>query len=153
MVWFSNEVITSEMLFDNYIRRLSSTPLLASNSLDELLSRVSIQSDEARNELPPQTEDRFGRDVDLQRQCAQFLSTHMSPDGLIPAALDYSMKNVGHVMDAAKERLLMAFFSMTDFSVKQLVEYDRSHSDFPLTVTNFWIVYSMLYHSMENFPL
>jgi hypothetical protein len=59
---------------------------------------------------------------------------HMSPDGLIPAALGYSLKNVEHVMDVSKERLLMAFFSMTNFAVKQMIEYDRAHSDFPATV-------------------
>lgn len=106
------------MLFEHFLNKLSCVSLNA-ESFPEILSNV--------NEKP-------SRSLEIQRLCSQFLSVHMTADGLIPAALEFALKNVEHVMEPSKQRFISTFFSMTNFSVKQILEYSASHSDFPLSV-------------------
>ncbi|KAI1728166.1 dynein heavy chain and region d6 of dynein motor domain-containing protein [Ditylenchus destructor] len=117
MVWYSEDVVTTEMLFEHFLNKLSCVSLNA-ESFPEILSNV--------NEKP-------SRSLEIQRLCSQFLSVHMTADGLIPAALEFALKNVEHVMEPSKQRFISTFFSMTNFSVKQILEYSASHSDFPLS--------------------
>lgn len=107
MVWFSEDVVTSDMLFDRYLRQLQNQPLIAENQ---------------------------HRSLELQKMCAEILSVNMAADGLIPASLTFAMEQLDHIMEPSKQRLLMAFFSMLNYSVKQLIQYDIDHTDFALNV-------------------
>lgn len=119
MVWFSEEVVDMEILFENYLSRLNTQPL---NTETTSYNSISVSN------------HNHSRFLEIQQACAQFLNTHMVPDGLVSTTLDYAMKNVEHIMEPTKQRLLLAFFSMMNFSVKQLLEYDSKHQDFPLSV-------------------
>lgn len=119
MVWFSEEVVTMEMLFDNYLSRLNTQPLSMEN---ETYSSISV------------SENNRLRFLEIQQACTQFLSIHMAADGLVSTTLEYAMKHVDHIMEPTRQRLLLSFFSMMNFSVKQLLDYDSKHQDFPLSV-------------------
>ena len=108
MVWFSEDVVTSDMLFERYHLQLRNIPLLTDN----------------QNSLK------------LQYICDDLLSDHMKGGGLVPLALNFAIEQLEHIMDPSKQRLLMAFFSMMNFSIKQLLQYDAEHPDFPPNVTN-----------------
>lgn len=124
MVWFSEDVVTTEMLFENYLARLNSYPLTLENSQYNPIAT---------------TDEKPSRVLEIQQSCSQYLFMHMAADGLVPTALEYAMKNVDHIMEPTKQRLLLAFFSMMNFSVKQLLEYDSNHRDFPLTVKLYFL--------------
>uniref|UniRef100_A0A915D7E3 AAA+ ATPase domain-containing protein n=1 Tax=Ditylenchus dipsaci TaxID=166011 RepID=A0A915D7E3_9BILA len=137
MVWFSEDVVTTEMLFDNYLVKLASCPL----------------SLEFSNGISGSSGDHQSRLMDIQRQSSQFLSSHMAADGLVLAALEFALKNVDHIMEPSRQRLLMAFFSMLNFSVKQMIDYDSKHPDFPLSgdqIENF-VTRSMLVNLVWSF--
>lgn len=107
MVWFSEDVVTSDMLFERYHLQLRNIPLFIENPSNSLK---------------------------LQEICADLLSDHMKGGGLIPLALNFTIEQLDHIMYPSKQRLLMSFFSMMNFSIKQLLQYDADHPDFPPTV-------------------
>lgn len=109
MVWFSEDVVNSDMLFDRYIRQLQNEPLIPENRT---------------------------RSLELQKICAEILSVNMAADGLVPSSLNYAIEQLDHIMDPSRQRLLMAFFSMLNYSVKQLVQYDIDYLDLTLNVNN-----------------
>lgn len=123
MVWFSEDVVTTDMLFENYQLRLNRVPL--SLESEQYLPMAQTTSS---------GEEKLTHAMEIQQLCAQFLAIHMTVDGLVPMTLDFAMKNVEHIMEPTKQRLLLAFFSMMNFSVKQLLEYESNHMDFPLSV-------------------
>ena len=108
MIWFSEDIVTTDMLFDNYQHRLQTRPLM---------------SDMQRQ-----------RAIEIQKQCAQFLQMHMVSDGLVSLSLEYALTQLNHVMDVTRQRLLLAFFSMADYSIKQVLEHDYNRPDFPISV-------------------
>ncbi|CAK5084784.1 unnamed protein product [Meloidogyne enterolobii] len=126
MVWFSEDVVTSDMLFERYHLQLRNIPLFTENPSNSLK---------------------------LQEICADLLFDHMKGGGLIPLALNFTIEQLDHIMYPSKQRLLMSFFSMMNFSIKQLLQYDADHPDFPPTteqVENF-IGRSMLINLIWSF--
>jgi dynein heavy chain 1, cytosolic len=146
MIWFSEEVVTTEMMFENFLARLRNLPLDSetSNSFDEILSNMnnssvdvvssSVDMNSSTTGMPQKTIERASRSLDIQLQCSQALSLHFASDGLVPTALNYALTNVDHVMEANKQRLLFAFFSMMNHSIRKLINYDSNHRDFPIAV-------------------
>ena len=118
MVWFSENVVTAEMLFERFLLQLRNTPLITDNQ---------------------------ARSLEMQNICAEILTNHMAADGLIPLALNYAMEQLDHIMEPSKQRLLMAFFSMLNFSIKKMINYDAEHSDFPLSVSQFLRLFGIFF--------
>jgi hypothetical protein len=58
----------------------------------------------------------------------------MQADGLISLSLNYANEELDHIMEPSKQRHLMSFFSMLNYSIKQLISYELDRPDFPLTV-------------------
>ncbi|KHJ86169.1 ATPase family protein, partial [Oesophagostomum dentatum] len=113
MVWFSDEVVTTEMMFEHYLAKLRN---------------VSIESEVVIAEDAAPT-----RSVTIQRQAAAALQSHFSPDGLVPLALQYALANLDHVMVPTQQRLLSSFFAMMNYSVRCVITHDASQGDFPLS--------------------
>ncbi|KAK5965130.1 hypothetical protein GCK32_004027, partial [Trichostrongylus colubriformis] len=113
MVWFSDEIITTEMMFEHHLSRLRN---------------VSIESDAVIAEDAAPT-----RSITIQRQCAAALQSHFSPDGLVPLALNYALANLDHIMVPTQQRLLSSFFSMMNYSVRCIINHDATQGDFPLS--------------------
>lgn len=80
------------------------------------------------------TSDADNSVLALQRKCAAFLAQHMSAGALVPLALNYSLSQLEHVMEPTKQRLLSSFFSMMNYSVRQLILYNNNNTDFALSV-------------------
>ncbi|VBB28797.1 unnamed protein product, partial [Acanthocheilonema viteae] len=90
MVWFSEEIITCEMLFDNFLKRLRNVRLDIEQSVDLL----SLNGSE-EGAVTPEAE----RIINLQRKCAHYLTQHMSADALVPLTLKYALTELDHIMD------------------------------------------------------
>ncbi|KJH46392.1 ATPase family protein [Dictyocaulus viviparus] len=113
MVWFSGEIVTTEMLFEHYLARLRN---------------VSIESDVLIAEDAAPT-----RSVIIQRQAAACLQPNFSPDSLVPLALNFALTNLDHVMVPTQQRLLSSFFAMMNYSVRNIISHDSNQGDFPLS--------------------
>lgn len=126
MVWFSEDVVTTEMLLNNYLATLNNISLETDLRLN-IMDSVKNTSNNSSNKI-------VSRSMEIQRHCAQSISSYLASDGIVLTALNYAMTNLEHIMEPSKQRLLFVFFSMMNYSVKQLLEYDSNHLDFPLVV-------------------
>ncbi|KAL3113939.1 hypothetical protein niasHT_017889 [Heterodera trifolii] len=106
MVLFSEDVVvTPEMLFESFLLRLKNEPFISGENANRLLN--------------------------IQIICENTLSMHMDANGLVPRCLEFAVEELEHIMEPTEQRLLQTFLSMLSFSVKQLLQYDSDHPDFP----------------------
>uniref|UniRef100_A0A0N5C1W4 Ala_racemase_N domain-containing protein n=1 Tax=Strongyloides papillosus TaxID=174720 RepID=A0A0N5C1W4_STREA len=161
MIWFPEEVINEDTLYESYLNKLKNQRLDIETikfSIDnnDFLSYGAQQTSQTTEIISMDTfihsslmmVGTFGhlssnvnspsdtitsRVLEIQRICANILSRHMKSDGLVALTLDYALENIDHIMEATSQRLILSFFSMMSFSVKQLLEYESNHQDFPLT--------------------
>lgn len=116
MIWFSEDVIDTSMICQHQL---------------DLLCTASIDADEddsfdyAAGQAGPS-------DVNaVQRQIVAVLQPHFAPDGLVNGALDF-VKSCQHIMDFTVIRALNTLFSLLRGTIRNVLEYNARHSDFPL---------------------
>ncbi|KAF9336730.1 hypothetical protein BG006_007626 [Podila minutissima] len=120
MVWYSSDVIDRTMVFANYFETLRSVPL---DEVDEEVSTVRrVETEENRAVSPI---------LLTQQACANILAPHFAENGLIPRALEYA-STLEHIMDFTTMRVLGTLFSLLNKSVRNVLQYNSQHSDFPM---------------------
>ena len=67
----------------------------------------------------------------VQRDCADLLAAHLSSDSLVVRALQYA-ETLDHVMDFTRLRALGSLFSMLNQLVRNVLNYNQAHPDFPM---------------------
>ncbi|CAB3408082.1 unnamed protein product [Caenorhabditis bovis] len=121
MVWFSEEVVTSEMLFERYLAMVRRVPLDSETA-------VSFSSSNAPVNLIAE-DAKPTRTIEIQRAAASAIQTHFSPDGLVPAALKYAVTELEHIMPPTPQRLLSSFFAMMSYSIRKMISHDEGLID------------------------
>ncbi|KAK3912297.1 Dynein heavy chain, cytoplasmic [Frankliniella fusca] len=124
MVWFSEDVLSTEMIFENYMSRLRNIPL--EESEDDGLGTFTTKKTTAEKD------DDLSPTLQIQRDVSTILQSYLSPDGVVVRSLEYAMKQE-HIMDFTRLRALSSLFSMLNQGVRNVLAYNHSHSDFPLT--------------------
>ncbi|XP_046993439.1 dynein heavy chain, cytoplasmic isoform X2 [Schistocerca americana] len=119
MVWFSEDVLSTEMIFENYMSRLRNIPLEESDE------------DSGFGKKTEKKEDVMSPALQIQNEVASILQPFFSPDGLVVKCLEFAMKQE-HIMDFTRLRALSSLFSMVNQSVRNVLQYNHSHPDFPL---------------------
>ncbi|RZC33924.1 Dynein heavy, DHC N2, AAA 9 and/or MT domain containing protein [Asbolus verrucosus] len=119
MVWFSEDVLSTEMIFENFMLRLKSIPL-------------EEGEDDSFGKKSENKEDLLSPTLQIQVDVANILQPHLAPDGLVVRCLEYAMEQE-HIMDFTRLRALSSLFSMLNQSVRNVLQYNHSHSDFPLS--------------------
>ncbi|XP_071453347.1 dynein heavy chain, cytoplasmic isoform X3 [Hetaerina americana] len=117
MVWFSEDVLSTEMIFENFLCRLRNIPL------EEGEEEGIKKSDNKEDVLSPA--------IQVQREVASLLQSYFSPDGLVIRCLEFAMKQE-HIMDFTRLRALSSLFSMLNQGVRNVLQYNHTHPDFPL---------------------
>ncbi len=120
MVWFSEDVLSTEMIFENYLMRLRHVP-------------VEEGEDEPRMRTPGQEEEEISPGLQVQRDVAIILQPYFAPDGLVNKCIEYAA-DLDHVMDFTRLRALGSLFSMLNQSVRTVITYNNNHPDFPMQV-------------------
>ncbi|TXT09077.1 hypothetical protein VHUM_02551 [Vanrija humicola] len=115
MIWFSEEVITVDMLCRHLLNTLANVPISAAD--DDALDFGA---------------DSAAQQVETQRHIASILKPHFGPDGVVRVALDFAEKSE-HIMDFTATRALNTLFSLLKATIRHVIEYNVRHSDFPLT--------------------
>ncbi|XP_070577189.1 cytoplasmic dynein 1 heavy chain 1-like [Ptychodera flava] len=139
MVWFSEDVLSTEMIFDNFLKRLRNIPL------DE------GEEDTLNRKKGPDDEESVSPVLQVQRDAAALLTPHFTSDGLIIRALEYASKQTDHVMDFTRLRALGSLMSMLNQLVRNVLQYNHSHMDFPMQSDQLeryvprYMVYSILW--------
>jgi len=121
MIWFSEDVVEPKMMYRNYLSTLASVPLDADDEdANDVLGRVSgAASDTSAN-------------LETQKQIANMLERYFSEGELVDVALTFA-ESIEHIMDFTMTRALNTLFSLINKTVRNVIEYNLQHSDFPLS--------------------
>jgi len=119
MVWFSEDVLSTEMIFENYLSRLRSIPL---EDGDEDFVGVIKPAKDKEEEVSPS--------LQVQRDIALLLLPFFSADGIVVRTLEYAMDQE-HIMDFTRLRALSSLFSMLNQAARNVLTFNAQHPDFP----------------------
>ncbi|KAG2237733.1 dynein heavy chain [Thamnidium elegans] len=129
MVWFSEDIITLPMVFTNYLETLRNVPM---DEIEEdgpttvrRIADPATSTDEAVASISP--------NLATQRAIAAIMANDLSDENcLVAKCLDYA-STLEHIMDFTRMRVLSTFFSLLNKTVRNVLEYNSQHSDFPMT--------------------
>lgn len=113
MVWFSEDTVTSNMMVTNYLDTLRT---VAFEDLDE--DAVATGQSAAKA-------------LAIQSQVADLLQEFLTTDDFISNALERA-QGFNHIMEFTIARVLNTLFSLLNKSVRDIIEYNAQHVDFPL---------------------
>ncbi|RVE54307.1 hypothetical protein evm_001134 [Chilo suppressalis] len=146
MVWFSQDVLTTEMIFENYLMRLKNIPLEdgEEDSFSIVMAAPTAGGDQNA------TENILSPALQTQRDVASILQPLFFSDGLVVKCLERAA-SLDHIMDFTRHRALSSLHSMLNRGVRNILGYNRQHPDFPVTNEQLeayvpkWLVYSLLW--------
>ena len=74
--------------------------------------------------------------VNLQVQCdfVDIIHEHFSSNGLVVKSLEFAFKQE-HIMDFTRMRALESLFSMIHQGIRNVLQYNQQHPDFPMEVS------------------
>jgi dynein heavy chain 1 len=113
MVWFSEDTVTPSMMVSNYLETLRA---VAFEDLDEDAVATGQSTASA---------------LALQGQVADLFHAFLTTDDFILNALDRA-EAFNHIMEFTVARVLNTLFSLLNKSVRDIIEYNSQHVDFPL---------------------
>ncbi|KAI1416726.1 cytoplasmic dynein heavy chain [Hypoxylon sp. FL1857] len=113
MVWFSEDTVTPSMMVTNYLDTLRT---VAFEDLDEDTA--------AAGQSPAKT-------LQIQGQVADLLQAYLTTDDFILEALKQA-ESYNHIMEFTVARVLTTLFSLLNKAVRDMIEYNAAHIDFPL---------------------
>ncbi|KAF7903405.1 uncharacterized protein EAF01_006454 [Botrytis porri] len=113
MVWFSEDTVTPNMMVSNYLEKLRSE---AFEDLDEDAVATGQSAAQA---------------LEIQSHVADLLQTFLTTEDFIINALERA-EGFNHIMDYTVARVLSTLFSLLNKAVRDIIEYNSQHVDFPL---------------------
>lgn len=123
MVWFSEDVLAVEMIFENFMLKLRNNPLEEGEEDTTHRARSGTQAEGKDEEVSPS--------LLVQRDCAAVLQPFFVSNGLVSKCLEYG-QHLEHIMDYTRLRALGTLFSMLNQAVRNIINYNHSHVDFPM---------------------
>lgn len=128
MVWFSDDVVTTEMCLQNLLGVLGAEDLLGDGN--------------ASDNRPP------AQSLFLEQIRPSFISDRTT--SLVVDALDFALSNP-HVMDPSRDRLVHTLKAMLVQGMIHAIEYDENHPDYPMTGEHMekfakrWLLHSLMW--------
>ena len=126
MVWFSEEVVSLDMMYFHYLERLKQ------KNYSSLIREDALEGDE-KDKIPgmAQMEDSSKQDRRTREVCVESIKRLFIKDGFVTQALEYSSKQ-NHVMKFTCIRTLEAMFALIRKGIIVVLEYNEERSEFPL---------------------
>ncbi|KAJ3049329.1 hypothetical protein HK097_009672, partial [Rhizophlyctis rosea] len=126
MVWFSEKVVTLDMIVKNYLDTLRSFAL-------EDADEESAAAGGVRRAAQPQEDgEEIRADLQTQRMVAEIVSPFFAEDGIVIKALEYA-EGLEHIMDFTRMRVLNTLFSLVNKTARNVIEWNSNHPDFPMS--------------------
>ena len=113
MVWFSEDTVTPDMMVENYLGKLRKTAL-------EDLDEDSVATGQSA-----------AKAVATQEEVSNLLAGFFKNNDFLITALEHA-SNFNHIMEFTVARALNTLFSLLNKTVRDIVEYNAQHVDFPL---------------------
>nr|CDI53148.1 cytoplasmic dynein heavy chain 1 [Melanopsichium pennsylvanicum 4] len=127
MIWFSDDLVRPSMLYSRYLSGLRSTPV----ELDDDEYGAAAGAAAARRAAAGSGDGEVGADLLVQRTVADALEPMFEDEGLVNGALEFA-RTVPHIMDFTEARALSTLFSLINKSIRNILDYNAQHPDFPL---------------------
>lgn len=130
MIWFSEDVLSTDMIFQHYFLKLRNIPL-DDNDEDYMTSQnLTSSKSKRRNDSESQTNssDAISSVLQTQIDCLNVLAPHFTSDGLVQESLKFAMRQE-HVMDFTRMRALVSLFSMLNQCVRNVINYNKLNAD------------------------
>ncbi|KAG8561687.1 hypothetical protein GDO81_015440 [Engystomops pustulosus] len=140
MVWFSEDVLSTDMIFNNFLARIRSIPL--DEGEDEAQRMRKGKEDEGEESASPM--------LQIQRDAATVLQPYFTSSGLVIKALEHAFK-LEHIMDLTRLRCLSSLFSMMHQACRNIAQYNANHPDFPMQIDQLeryiqrYLIYAVLW--------
>ena len=132
MVWFSEDVLTSEMIFENFLRELQHVPVEKDEEEIVGAATTSAAATSPTEVTSPGADTApVSETLCVQREIAAIYAPYFASDGLVNKCLDFS-RDLEHVMDFTRLRCLTSLFSMLKQIIRNVLNYNSTHSDFPM---------------------
>ncbi|KAH9075718.1 dynein heavy chain protein 1 [Lactarius deliciosus] len=122
MIWFSDDIVEPAMIYRQYLNSLAAVPLDADD--DEMPGITGRRAEDGT--------DASSINLGTQKQIAAVLEPYFSDGELVTSALEYA-SGIEHIMDFTTTRALNTLFSLLNKTVRNVLEYNSHHSDFPLS--------------------
>lgn len=111
MIWFSEDIVQPEMHYAHYLATLKTVPLDADDEESATDASAGLAT---------------------QATIARILEPFFAAEGLVDVALAFA-GSMPHIMDFTSARALSTLFSLINKTVRNVLEYNSQHSDFPLS--------------------
>ncbi len=166
MIWFSEDVLTTEMICENFFARLRNIPLEDGEEGmmggGEGAFSYGLPTGGGR---PPKTPDSesgeqnsaaaaapLNPSLSLQRHFAQLLGPFFAADGLVERAFEFASKQE-HIMDFTRLRALSSLFSLLNQCCRNVLLYNANHPDFTIAteVLEKYVPCSLVYSVLWSF--
>ncbi|KAJ7102434.1 dynein heavy chain protein 1 [Mycena belliarum] len=123
MIWFSEDIVEPSMVYRNYLQTLAAVTLDADDEdAGDVLGRRADSS----------AENVASANLITQQQVASILERYFSDGELVSSALTFA-ESIEHIMDFTVTRALNTLFSLINKTVRNVIEYNFQHPDFPLS--------------------
>ncbi|TNN61008.1 Cytoplasmic dynein 1 heavy chain 1 [Liparis tanakae] len=139
MVWFSEDVLSTDMIFNHFLARIRSIPL--DEGEDEAQRQRKGTEDEEETASPM---------LQIQRDAATVLQPYFTSTGLVIKALEHASK-LEHIMDFTRLRCMGSLFSMLHQACRNVALYNNNHPDFPMPIEQLerymqrYLIYAVLW--------
>ncbi|EUB63753.1 Cytoplasmic dynein 1 heavy chain [Echinococcus granulosus] len=139
MVWFSEDIVTPEMVMTNFLRYLQNVPVDEDEDADlsfavsASLTAPSAGGDQVVSSPVEGAPVSVSPTIQTQRDIANMLVPHFGSNGLVSRCLEFA-KDLDHIMDFTQLRALTSLFSLLKQAVRAVLVHNASHTDFPMPV-------------------
>lgn len=123
MVWFSEDIVTTDMMFSHYLKRLTQ------NNYDDVMNYLSTGSGQ-KIEFENKVGDDYNSQIRIKS--VEAIKQFFTPNGVIQQALDISEK-YNHVMDFTVIRVIESMFALVRKGIGNIIEYNENHSEYPMS--------------------
>ncbi|KAG7269475.1 LOW QUALITY PROTEIN: hypothetical protein CRUP_009988 [Coryphaenoides rupestris] len=120
MVWFSEDVLSTDMIFNHFLARLRSIPL---DEGEDEAGRMRKGTEDEEETASPM--------LQIQRDAATVLQPYFTSTGMVIKALEHASK-MEHIMDFTRLRCMGSLFSMLHQACRNVALYNNNHPDFPM---------------------
>ncbi|XP_078728003.1 cytoplasmic dynein 1 heavy chain 1-like isoform X1 [Lampetra fluviatilis] len=140
MVWFSEDVLSADMVFNQFLTRLRNVPLDEGD--EDTQRRPKVVEEEETEALSPM--------LQIQRDVASVLQPFFASGGLVIKSLEHASR-LEHIMDFTRLRCLGSLFSLLHQACRNVALYNANHPDFPMPFEQLekyiqrYLVYSILW--------
>ena len=125
MVWFSEDIVTTDMMFSHYLKRLKQ------NNYDDSLNYIATQTGSNPNN-PVEFENKAQTGHSKIRNTAvESIKIFFEKNGLVQKALD-EVEKMPHIMEYTKIRVVESMFALLRKGTTNIITYNEENPEFPL---------------------